>query len=60
MWHFLPFGDWLLLRKVLAAVCFAGMGHRGGIGGGVSSTVREEGGSPIMGWNCGETVSLDC
>ena len=55
MWHFLPFGDWLLLKEVL---CFAGMGHRGGIGGGVSST--EEGGSPIMGWNCGETVSLDC
>ena len=51
MWDFLPLGDWLLLKEVL---CFAGMEHRGGIGGGVSSTVREEGGSPIMGcnWYC--------
>ena len=51
MWHFLPLGDWLLLKEVL---CFAGMEHRGGIGGGVSSAAREEGGSPIMGcnWYC--------
>ena len=47
MWRFLPLGDWLLLKEVL---CFTGMEHRGG----VSSTVREEGGYPIMGcnWYC--------
>ena len=45
MCHFLPFGDWLPLKKVLS-VCSVGTWHCGGTGGGMSSTVRE-GGSQI-------------
>ena len=46
--HFLPFGDWLLLKEVLA-VCFVGTWDRGGSGGGVFFTVSEDG-SQIMAW----------